>query len=42
MEQIHRSSIEADNRLKSLETDSKRLDIYHNMLNVSGPSAAAA
>ena len=33
MEQIHRSSIEADNRLRSLDTDKKRLEIYHNMLN---------
>ena len=33
MEQIHRSSIEADNRLRSLETDQKRLELCHQMLN---------
>ena len=33
MEQIHRSSIEADNRLRSLETDQRRLELCHQMLN---------
>ena len=33
MEQVHRSSIEADNRLRTLETDQRRLELYHQMLN---------
>ena len=41
MEQIHRSAIEADNRLKSLDTDSKRLDLLPQVIALQLHAARA-